>query len=312
MRLPTAMSSSGGFAGYRPTSVRCSYCITTPICRWRISRRSWGFRWERSARDSTTRRDELRAALEATRKVCWHGGRWPDERAGFRSTPGCLLARGAPEPSAQVLPAVVTHAVSMPLREACARRWTAAQAGGGIAGRRVIILRPAMLIILLALTFALGGFVYYRLQPMLVGPAPSHSPSPSPVRHAARPGHPHLPTGHDPDQPGPVDRARPDATMQSSGFTLDKRQDAGRRHAMPSTDSRDAWYWPGGRRPRAPTAARHDLDVRCVHEHVAEIGRHHPAHRALRHGVQRGGRCHFHVRRKRARQLIAAGVGLRR
>jgi Galactose oxidase, central domain len=126
------------------------------------------------------------------------------------------LREPAPEPSDRILSAVVDHArVRAPARGLRAL-WTRPQPALGMRRPYGVVLRPVLLLILLTLAFALGGFVYASMQhTVVVVPTPLPTSTPAPVSFVC-------PPGTSPDQPGPVDQARPDATTQRSGYAIDE------------------------------------------------------------------------------------------
>jgi hypothetical protein len=126
------------------------------------------------------------------------------------------LREPAPEPSGRIMRAVVDHArVRAPARSLRAL-WTRPQPALGMRRPYGVVLRPVLLLILLTLAFALGGFVYASMQhTVVVVPTPLPTSTPARVSFVC-------PPGTHPDQPGPVGQARPDAMTQGGRYAYDE------------------------------------------------------------------------------------------
>lgn len=121
----------------------------------------------------------------------------------FEAQLGHWLAEGPRTAPARLAGSVASYALAHPRGRFGG--WRALMAGAGVLVRPApIALRPLVLLVLLALTFALGAAFYaaWHNNAVLPLPSPTVQPSPGPAGHVC-------PPGSAPNAPGSPDQARP-------------------------------------------------------------------------------------------------------
>lgn len=124
------------------------------------------------------------------------------------------LEEGPTTASDEVLAAVLAHVDQHPRRTTIIRRWADALWAATLERPLAPTFRLGLVLALLMVTLTLVGAVYLgALHPPVLWPSPTPSPLPGTV-HRCLPG-------TDPDQPGPVDQARPSVDWRGGPMVAD-------------------------------------------------------------------------------------------